>query len=90
MQRHSGAPIGVSGHGPFVHVYDACMTYFKPMLQELASSQTGGGRKKSAPRRAPLPNAGRVDWKSDSSEHSGTPESRKNTSKATMPGVSRA
>ena len=90
MQRHSRAPIDAIGRGAFIHVYDACMTYLRPMLQDLALSGTGGGEKKSAPRRAPLPNAGRVDWRCDSREHSGAPETRKNMLKATMPGSASA
>lgn len=47
-------------------------------VEDLASSKGGMGGKKSAPRRAPLPNAGRVDWRSNRPEHSGITESRKN------------
>lgn len=48
------------------------------------------GEKRSAPRRAPLPNAGRVDWRSNSAEHSDGFNFCKNTRHSAPQGGSHA
>ncbi len=71
--------MGARRCGTFIHAYDACKGVLKPVLEEARTAIAEGLRsQKSAPRWAPLPSAGRADWRSSTPEHSDPTKTRKN------------